>query len=117
MPRLKNLNAFLLDKYKIEGLVIGLGNYQVNFNYKTINYARLDIDAIVFHHQRAQCDRGVGVAGVAEIAHGTRVNAAPRRSSSSSDASSGGSAGNWMPRAAKTSPASSKVSSAAEKPA
>ncbi|HTD97639.1 MAG TPA: alkaline phosphatase PafA [Mucilaginibacter sp.] len=41
-----DLNKFLLDKYKVENMVIGLGNYQVNFNYKSIKYARLDEEAI-----------------------------------------------------------------------
>src|SRR6202000_182198 len=31
---LKDLNKFLQDKYKIDGLVLSLMNYQVNFNYK-----------------------------------------------------------------------------------
>ncbi len=44
---LKNMNKFLLDKYKIENLVIGLTNYQVNFNYKTIKYAQLDEGALI----------------------------------------------------------------------
>jgi predicted AlkP superfamily pyrophosphatase or phosphodiesterase len=39
---LKDLNKFLLDKYKVDGLVIGLTNYQVNFNYSIVNYLRLD---------------------------------------------------------------------------
>jgi predicted AlkP superfamily pyrophosphatase or phosphodiesterase len=43
---LKDLNKFLLDKYKVDGLVIGLINYQVNFNYSIINYLRLDEDAL-----------------------------------------------------------------------
>jgi arylsulfatase A-like enzyme len=37
-----SLNKLLLQKYKIEKLVISLTNYQVNFNYKDIKYARLD---------------------------------------------------------------------------
>jgi predicted AlkP superfamily pyrophosphatase or phosphodiesterase len=44
---LKSLNKFLLDKYKIENLVISLGNYQVNFNYPAIKYVRLDEDALI----------------------------------------------------------------------
>jgi len=43
---LKDLNAFLLDKYKTEGLVLSLANYQVNFNYKTVDYLHLDKDAL-----------------------------------------------------------------------
>jgi predicted AlkP superfamily pyrophosphatase or phosphodiesterase len=39
---LKDLNQFLLDKYKAEGLVLSLANYQVNFNYKIVNYLHLD---------------------------------------------------------------------------
>ncbi len=39
---LKALNAYLLDKYKIDGLVLSMTNYQVNFNYKTVNYLHLD---------------------------------------------------------------------------
>lgn len=43
---LKDLNKFLLDKYKVDGLVIGLTNYQVNFNYSIVNYLRLDENAL-----------------------------------------------------------------------
>jgi predicted AlkP superfamily pyrophosphatase or phosphodiesterase len=43
---LKNLNQYLMDKYKIDGLVISLTNYQVNFNYKVVNYLHLDMDAL-----------------------------------------------------------------------
>jgi predicted AlkP superfamily pyrophosphatase or phosphodiesterase len=39
---LKGLNSFLLDKYKVDGLVIGLTNYQVNLNYTILKYLRLD---------------------------------------------------------------------------
>jgi predicted AlkP superfamily pyrophosphatase or phosphodiesterase len=39
---LKNLNSFLLSKYKVEDLVLSLMNYQVNFNYKVLNYLHLD---------------------------------------------------------------------------
>ncbi|MDB5136588.1 MAG: Type phosphodiesterase / nucleotide pyrophosphatase [Mucilaginibacter sp.] len=41
-----SLNKFLLNKYKVEKLVINLGNYQVNFNNATIKYAQLNEDAI-----------------------------------------------------------------------
>ena len=41
-----NLNKFLLEKYKIDNLVLSLGNYQVNFNYKDIRYAKLDEEAL-----------------------------------------------------------------------
>lgn len=44
---LKGLNKFLLDKYKVENLVLGLTNYQVNFNYASIKYARLDEETII----------------------------------------------------------------------
>lgn len=37
-----SLNKFLLKKYHVEKLVIGLENYQVNFNYRDIRYAKLD---------------------------------------------------------------------------
>lgn len=40
------LNKFLLDKYKVENLVINLGNYQVNFNNASIKYAKLDAEAL-----------------------------------------------------------------------
>lgn len=40
------LNKFLFDKYKIDNLVLSLGNYQVNFNYKALRYASLDEDAL-----------------------------------------------------------------------
>ncbi len=41
-----DLNKFLLDKYKVENLVLNLGNYQVNLNYKVLKYAKLDEEAI-----------------------------------------------------------------------
>jgi len=44
---LKNLNKFLLDKYKLDNLVLRLTNYQVNFNYASINYAHIDKEALV----------------------------------------------------------------------
>jgi predicted AlkP superfamily pyrophosphatase or phosphodiesterase len=40
------LNKLLLDKYKVENLVINLGNYQVNFNNASIKYAKLDAEAL-----------------------------------------------------------------------
>jgi len=40
------LNKFLMDKYKLDNLVLSFGNYQVNFNYKDIHYARLDEEAL-----------------------------------------------------------------------
>ena len=43
---LKNLNAFLAEKYKIDNLVIGLTNYQVNFNNYEINYIHLNKDEL-----------------------------------------------------------------------
>lgn len=43
---LKSLNAYLLDKYKIDGLVLSLTNYQVNFNYKIVNYLHLDQEVL-----------------------------------------------------------------------
>ncbi len=43
---LKELNAFLMDKYKTDQLVLSLGNYQVNFNYKVIDHQHLDHDAL-----------------------------------------------------------------------
>jgi predicted AlkP superfamily pyrophosphatase or phosphodiesterase len=39
---LKNMNKVLMDKYKIDGLVLSLINYQVNFNYAIINRLHLD---------------------------------------------------------------------------
>jgi len=38
----KDLNAFLMNKYKIDGLVISFNNYQVNFNYSIVKYLHLD---------------------------------------------------------------------------
>jgi predicted AlkP superfamily pyrophosphatase or phosphodiesterase len=43
---LRDLNKFLQDKYKIDGLVLSLTNYQVNFNYKTVNYLHLNEDEL-----------------------------------------------------------------------
>jgi predicted AlkP superfamily pyrophosphatase or phosphodiesterase len=40
----KDLNKLLLDKYKIDGLILSLNDYQVNFNYKIINYLHLNED-------------------------------------------------------------------------
>lgn len=42
-----SLNKFLLNKYKVENLIISLGNYQVNFNNATIKYAQLNEDALI----------------------------------------------------------------------
>ena len=42
-----SLNKFLTAKYKVEKLVINLGNYQVNFNNGIIKYAHLNKDAII----------------------------------------------------------------------
>jgi predicted AlkP superfamily pyrophosphatase or phosphodiesterase len=41
-----SLNKVLLQKYHVDKLVLSLANYQVNFNYRDLNYARLDEDAI-----------------------------------------------------------------------
>jgi predicted AlkP superfamily pyrophosphatase or phosphodiesterase len=43
---LKDMNAFLMDKYKVDNLVLGLTNYQVNFNNAVVKYLRLDEDAL-----------------------------------------------------------------------
>src|ERR1700761_7553101 len=43
---LKALNKSLADKYKIEDLVLSLTNYQVNFNYKTINYVHISEEVL-----------------------------------------------------------------------
>jgi predicted AlkP superfamily pyrophosphatase or phosphodiesterase len=43
---LKDLNSFLQDKYKIDGLVLSLMNYQVNLNYSIIKYLKLDENAV-----------------------------------------------------------------------
>ncbi|SDS06918.1 Type I phosphodiesterase / nucleotide pyrophosphatase [Mucilaginibacter mallensis] len=43
---LKDLNKVLLDKFKVDSLVISLGNYQVNLNYRILNYLHLDEDAV-----------------------------------------------------------------------
>ncbi len=40
------LNKVLTDKYKVDSLVIGLDNYQVNLNYHIINYLHLDEEAV-----------------------------------------------------------------------
>lgn len=42
----KAMNKYLMDKYKVDSLVLGLDNYQVNLNYRTINYLHLDEGAI-----------------------------------------------------------------------
>ncbi|MGZ3756949.1 MAG: alkaline phosphatase PafA [Mucilaginibacter sp.] len=43
---LKDLNKVLMEKYKIDGLVLSLVNYQVNFNYNIVNYLHLDEQAL-----------------------------------------------------------------------
>jgi predicted AlkP superfamily pyrophosphatase or phosphodiesterase len=43
---LKDLNAFLMTKYKIDGLVLSFNNYQVNFNYAVVKYLHLDEDVL-----------------------------------------------------------------------
>ena len=43
---IKGLNQALLDKYKAENMVLSLNDYQVNLNYKTINYLRLDEEEV-----------------------------------------------------------------------
>jgi arylsulfatase A-like enzyme len=43
---LKDLNKALLDKYKIETLVLSLNNYQVNLNNAAIKYAHVNEDAV-----------------------------------------------------------------------
>jgi predicted AlkP superfamily pyrophosphatase or phosphodiesterase len=40
------LNKMLEDKYKVKNLVLGLGNYQVNFNNTAIKKENINIDAI-----------------------------------------------------------------------
>ena len=41
-----SLNKVLSQKYHVEKLVLSMANYQVNFNYKDLQYAKLDIDAV-----------------------------------------------------------------------
>ncbi|GAC1303683.1 MAG: alkaline phosphatase family protein [Mucilaginibacter sp.] len=43
---LKDLNKYLSDKYKTDELVLSLANYQVNFNYRVVNYLHLDEEAL-----------------------------------------------------------------------
>lgn len=43
---LKDLNAFLTDKYKAGRLVLSLSNYQVNFNNKALEDQHIDRDAL-----------------------------------------------------------------------
>ncbi|HEY4194450.1 MAG TPA: alkaline phosphatase PafA [Mucilaginibacter sp.] len=42
-----SLNKVLLAKYKVEKLVLGLTNYQVNLNYSAIKYAQLNKETII----------------------------------------------------------------------
>jgi predicted AlkP superfamily pyrophosphatase or phosphodiesterase len=42
----KGLNKLLLDKYRTDSLVLGIGNYQVNFNNKLLKSKGLDEDNI-----------------------------------------------------------------------
>ncbi len=39
---LKDLNKYLSNKYKTDELVLSLANYQVNLNYRVVNYLHLD---------------------------------------------------------------------------
>jgi predicted AlkP superfamily pyrophosphatase or phosphodiesterase len=43
---LKDMNKALMDKFKIDSLVLSLDNYQVNLNYRIINYLHLDQEAV-----------------------------------------------------------------------
>jgi predicted AlkP superfamily pyrophosphatase or phosphodiesterase len=43
---LKELNKVLLEKYKVDSLVKSLMNYQVNLNYRIINYLKLNEDEL-----------------------------------------------------------------------
>jgi len=43
---LKDINSFLMAKYKIDGLVLSFNNYQVNFNYAIVKYLHLDEEAL-----------------------------------------------------------------------
>jgi predicted AlkP superfamily pyrophosphatase or phosphodiesterase len=45
---LSGLNKSLEETYKVKGLVIGLGNYQVNLNYAAIALNKLNADAIKY---------------------------------------------------------------------
>jgi predicted AlkP superfamily pyrophosphatase or phosphodiesterase len=42
----KSINQALMNKYKIDSLVISLDNYQVNLNYRIINYLHLSEESI-----------------------------------------------------------------------
>jgi predicted AlkP superfamily pyrophosphatase or phosphodiesterase len=43
---LKDINKMLMDKYKTDSLVLSLNNYQVNFNYRIVNYLHIDQDEL-----------------------------------------------------------------------
>jgi len=43
---LKDMNKMLMDKYKTDSLVLSLNNYQVNFNYRIVNYLHIDQDEL-----------------------------------------------------------------------
>jgi predicted AlkP superfamily pyrophosphatase or phosphodiesterase len=47
-PVLTRLNKMLEDKYKVKGLVLGLDNYQVNFNNAAIKKENLNEDALKY---------------------------------------------------------------------
>jgi predicted AlkP superfamily pyrophosphatase or phosphodiesterase len=42
----KDMNKFLFDKYKVDSLVLSLNNYQINLNYRIVNYMHLDEDVL-----------------------------------------------------------------------
>jgi len=43
---MKDMNKVLMDKFKVDSLVISLDNYQVNLNNHIINYLHLDEEAV-----------------------------------------------------------------------
>jgi predicted AlkP superfamily pyrophosphatase or phosphodiesterase len=47
---MKDMNKALMGKFNVDSLVISLDNYQVNLNYRIINYLHLDEEAV-----KAEC--------------------------------------------------------------
>jgi predicted AlkP superfamily pyrophosphatase or phosphodiesterase len=67
---LKDMNKVLMDKYKTDSLVLSLSNYQVNFNYRIVNYLHLDQeelkkDCIKYLQQQPEIEYAVDMTKVA----------------------------------------------------
>jgi predicted AlkP superfamily pyrophosphatase or phosphodiesterase len=67
---LKDMNKMLLNKYKVDSLILSLNNYQVNFNYRIVNYLHLNEeelknDCIKYLQQQPEIQYAVDMTKVA----------------------------------------------------